>query len=358
MWEEDSTQGWTITVGVFFQGGSGSSCAVIIGPDGIPRTQGWIVGCDPGINPPEYLQECGLLHALLLAERCITTENVISPFIHLKTGTWKMIHGFQTWFNNGQMRLKSAAASDIVAAIHRINQRLPCPMIITALPTDFFEEAKARGARDCDILLTMSSRLYSLVLPNVPIEWKARIARIPWTQDETKMYCKIKFRADEDAILNLLQYEGSTACSIYADLHLTRSIVKEVLQKLQSDRRRQVVFASIVCATRFKTIGPNNELQAVKCARCGDRDSFEHMLRCCRLECVPDDEDPAALFTFLLRLAREAARGAPVIPVRFPIPAFDEISLDMEGSVDGQIGSEASTNSLSFDEADRMEITS
>ena len=163
------------------------------------------------------------------------------------------------------------------------------------------------------------------------------------------MYCKIKFRADEDMTLGLLRYEGSTACSIYADLQLTRSIVKEVLQRLQMDRRRQVVFASIVCATRFKMIAPNNELQAVKCARCGDRDSFEHMLRCCKLENIPRDETPATLVTYLLSLVCKAARGAPVIPIRFPIPTFDEISLEAESEAEMPAPSEGSMDSLSFE---------
>ena len=252
------------------------------------------------------------------------------------------------------MRLKSTATSDIVAAAHRISPRLPCPLIITALPTDFFEHAAARGARDCDVLVAASSRLYSLVLPSIPPKWKARLARIPWVKDETRMYSKIRYRADEEATLHLLRNEGSASCSIYSDLHLTRSVVKETLTKLQNDRRKQVVFAGIVCATRFKMIAPNNELHAVKCMRCGEQDSFPHMLQCCNLGTIPDAEDLAELFAFLLRLIWEAARGAPVIPIRFLMPALDEISLVMDDEGEASLQLAESENSLSFDEGDEV----
>ena len=316
----------------------------------MPRTQGWIVGRDPGINPPACLQESGLLHALLLVEQCITAEGVTPPFFYIKTGTWRMIRGLQTWFNSGRLQLKSLAASDIVAAVYCINLLLPRPLIITALPTDFFETAKARGVRDCDVLLTTSSRLYSLILPKVIRRWGARLARIPWTEDETEIYCKIKYRADEEVAPSLLKGEGPIASSIYAELHLTRSIIKEVLTRLRSDRRKQMVFASIVFATRFKTFAVDNEPQAAKCMRCGERDTFDHTLQCCRVGDIPCNGNAENLLDFLVGLVREAAKGAPVRPIRLPLPDIDEISLTAEDNEEMQTQSEEeSLDSLSFD---------
>ena len=165
------------------------------------------------------------------------------------------------------------------------------------------------------------------------------------------MYAKIKYRADEEMAKKLLENEGSTASAIYGNLKLTRSIIEETLTRLHNDRRQQMVFASIVCATRFKTIADNNELQAAKCMRCGAMDTFEHMLHCCHMENTPQEGSAEMLFDYIIKLVREAAKGAPVIPIRLPLPAPDQISLDIEGNIsDVQSDiAEESSDSLSFD---------
>ena len=54
---------------------------------------------------------------------------------------------------------------------------------------------------------------------------------------------------------------------------------------------------------------------------------------------------------YLIALVREAARGAPLVPIRFPLPEVDEISLTAGsgGSVGEQSLSDASLDSLSFE---------
>ena len=76
------------------------------------------------------------------------------------------------------------------------------------------------------------------------------------------------------------------------------------------------------------------------------------MLQRCNLEAIPDDTGFEALFAFLLRLVWEAARGASVIPVRFQLPAIDEISLVMDGKEEVSMRLEESEDSLSFDVGD------
>ena len=68
-WNEDPTQSIQITTRVFFQEGVGANGTCQVGPGGIPRAQSWVFGKDPGLDPPAFLIEAGILHALLPAEQ-------------------------------------------------------------------------------------------------------------------------------------------------------------------------------------------------------------------------------------------------------------------------------------------------
>ena len=115
--------------------------------------------------------------------------------------------------------------------------------------------------------------------------------------------------------------------SIYRELHLTRSIAKALFTSFQNDRRCQVVFASIACATRFKTFTNNGPLQPTTCAKCGEQDSFSHLLERSQRGAVPREGAVDQLLDFLRTLIREAAKFAPVIPTPYALPEVDEISL-------------------------------
>ena len=349
---EEPGSGVCVTTAVFFQEGTGASCTVIKGEDGLPRTQGWIVGRDPGIDPPVFLQECGLLHALLVVEQMVTKEHVAPPFFYIKAGTWRMTRALQNWFNSGHMGLRSAAASDIIEVIYRLAKILPSPVIIAPLPEDFFEKVKPRGTEDNDLLAAAATRLYEYVLPLALAKWGTRIARIPWTDEETKTFCKQRYRADETVAVRMLMEEGSYASSIYIGLRLTRSIIKAAFTRLQNQRRGQTVLASIICATRFKLFAEEQAEATVKCMRCGGPDSFEHLVACCGWERVPQMESVDSLLEFLVMLTREAEKGAPLLPIRYPMPELDEISL-MGWSVESarqQSDLQSSLDSLSFEE--------
>ena len=355
---EDPSSGICVTTAVFFQEGAGASCTVIKGEDGLPRTQGWIVGRDPGINPPVFLQECGLLHALLVVEQMIIEENVTPPFFYVKAGTWRMTQALQKWFNSGHMGLQSAAASDIIEVIYRLAKLLPSPVIITPMPDDFFDQVQPRGMEDSDLLAASAARLYEYVLPLALEKWGTQIARIPWTDEETKTFCKQKYRADETVAIQMLMGEGSYASSIYMGLSLTRSIIKAAFTRLQNQRRGQTVLASIICATRFKLFSEEQAHATVKCMRCGGSDSFEHLVACCGWKNVPRMESVDSLLEFLVLLTREAERGAPLLPIRSPMPELDEISLMGWSAESAQQPEDvlSSLDSLSFEEEMGMSV--
>ena len=92
--------------------------------------------------------------------------------------------------------------------------------------------------------------------------------------------------------------------------------------------------------------------RAVVCMRCGGPDSFEHLVACCGWERVPQMESVDSLLEFLVMLTREAEKGAPLLPIRYPMPELDEISL-MGWSVESarqQSDLQSSLDSLSFEE--------
>ena len=151
-------------------------------------------------------------------------------------------------------------------------------------------------------------------------------------------------------MIHQLEGEGSVTSSIYRELHLTRSVVKTPFTNLQSDRRRQVVFASIACATRFKIFSNNGPLRPTTCAKCGKQDSLGHLLECSRLGPVPREGTVDQLLDFLRTLVREVARYAPVVPTPYTLPEADEISFDGDPSDDAGDDEEMDTaDSLSFE---------
>ena len=134
-----------------------------------------------------------------------------------------------------------------------------------------------------------------------------------------KKHCKQKYRSDETEAVGLLCAEGPVASSIYGELHLTRSIIKEIPTKLRNNLRNQTVFAGIVCATRFKALTEDGTLRSARCIKCGGQDSFSHLLECSGLGPPPNDESPEELLENLMTLVREAARGAPIVPIKFAL---------------------------------------
>ena len=143
-------------------------------------------------------------------------------------------------------------AAEIIQLFHKLEGRLRCPPIIEALPRDYLSGVQPRDVRYCDLLATTAKRLYKVVVPLAKKRFGHRLAHVPWTPEEAKGARKKKFREDENVVMDLLAMLGSGACSIYRTIGLNRELVKSIYRRLQSDRSRQVVFSSIVCATRFK----------------------------------------------------------------------------------------------------------
>ena len=184
-------------------------------------------------------------------------------------------------------------------------------------------------------------RFYENGVPSSKAKWGDQIARIPWTTKELKRHLKRRYREDERKAIELPAMEDSIASANYCKLGLNRALLKETLRRLQHNRRRQVVFANIICATRFKFFDETGTLPNVKCPLgCGEIDSLEHLITCAHLR----DPDPTASFedkvAYLRTMAVEATKNCPIlpIPILMPSPPSDieagEISLEEPRSPD------------------------
>ena len=325
-WMENPEGGVDVAVSVFYQQGMGASCAAVTPCGGLPCAQGWILGVDPvSLAPPEFMLEAGLLHALLLVEQHsrLAAEDP-PPFYQVRTGTWGLMMGLIKWFNEGSSDLVSAAAADIVMVLGRLETELVCPLILRPLPGDFFEATKDRGTRAQDVISTTAKRLFAEIGPLAHRQFGSRIARLPWTSEEVKRNCKTRYKADEARVLRALEQVGSISSSIFRCLGLSRDIIRRTIKRFRGRRRPQVVLATIICATRFKTIAPDGGLLEVRCLKCGGTDSFEHLLECMSVGPLPNLTKEEDVVDFLVRLTWAAVEYAPLWPT-----AVEQLPEDM-----------------------------
>ena len=325
----------TIYAGAFYQEGFGASVACFCPPDGIPRTQSWGLGFDlVSKEPPTFVLEASVLHALLLAETLITRKPDPLLNISILAGTKRTCLHLANWQRCGKLALESAAAEEIVKVWHRLNKAPLCGVQLQALPWTVFE---GKGPWDSSVgclLKAAAARFFQTGIPLAKTKWGERIARIPWTTKELKRHLKRRYRDDERAALELLAMGGSIAGANYCQMGLNRAILKETLRRLHHNRRHQVVLANIVCATRFKFFDETGSLLQVRCPNgCGNVDSLDHLLECHNMGQISPESTFDEKVSFLSATAVKTARNCPALPTPIPTTAvrppleMDELSL-------------------------------
>ena len=332
-----------ISASAFFQNGVGASIAWIQPPMTVPSIQVWGLGVDfVSSEPPAFILEASILHALNIVHTLLQESPATSPTsILITAGSFRTNMALADWQRTGTFTLKSAAAPEIAKIWHQLNATLQCPLRLRAVPRDFHTGSDPWDSSEGVIIKMAAKRFYEQGVPPARERWGDQIARIPWTTEELKKHLKRKYREDERTAIELLAMENSIASANYCKLGLNRALLKETLRRLQHNRRRQVVFANIICATRFKFFDETGTLLNVKCPLgCGEIDSLEHLIKCACLQ----DPDPAATFedkaNYLRTMAVEATKNCPILPT--PIPPSPppsaieagEISLDETPSPD------------------------
>ena len=86
--------------------------------------------------------------------------------------------------------------------------------MITDLPEGHFEKARLTGQSSADISYSTASRMQKNIINQVWAEWGERIARIPWTPQETQDRLKERYFEDELAAIQAIAKTGSTTCGI------------------------------------------------------------------------------------------------------------------------------------------------
>ena len=341
-WIEGAPGGLSVTVGSFFQGGVGASSAWVRRPDGFTFTQAWVLGEDPfSVEPPEFILECSVVHALVLVERQLKAEGTCPTYIGVKAGNGRVITTLKAWFNSGTAGLLTAAASDLIGCFSRLIPMLPCPIVIEEIPHNFFDKTSDRRGwlpgEEKDIVFHTAKRLFEEVLPEIKTRYQNRVARLPWNPEETKSHLKARYRKDELKFVGLLQQTGSIASGIALKLGVNRDIIKQILNTLRYFRRAQVTFCDILCATRFKMWDETGNLLDVECPKCKERDSFEHLLSCAGRDLGEPPTDPAKLITFCRQLTLKAMGGTPGLHTPVFPPTETEIELAWDVSTNDEI---------------------
>ena len=186
-------------------------------------------------------------------------------------------------------------------------------------------------------------RLFEGVLERLPGD--RTLAAIPLKQVEIKELILEKFHNDELATVELLRRAGSAAAEVFTKLRLTREIIKTVLKELQGDRKLQVVFSNVVCATRFKFF-EGGELLDTVCPKpgCGSVDSLEHLLSCTEMSTAPEEREE--LIAYLVELTVAACPEGSNVPVPDrPV----EILLDIASDTDPETEEEGEQISYDVD---------
>ena len=278
-----------MTAGAFFQDNIGYSVTWEQDSTEELTTHGWMIGYDTtSQSPPVSIIEGSLLHALHRVRRYLGAEQSSHTYryIGVQAGSAETEKSLERWAATGELALESCFASDIIDTLEKLVAELRCTLVINELPEGYFDKARLTGQTGPDVIYATAARMQKHIIKQAWSLWGERMARIPWTPAETKERLKCSYLEDELKAIKMLAEIGSTSCTIYRELSLNRQIIKAVLKALRKDRRQQVTWAAIICATRYK-VYEDNRSYPVKCEvrpDCKEEDSLKHMLKCCEIE--------------------------------------------------------------------------
>ena len=315
----------------FYHSGVGISCAHIKWSDGSVSVQGRIVGEAACEERPAYLSEMPLLHALRVVEEALDGLRAPPECIKVTAGSALSCRYLLRWFNKGSLGLKSAVASEIIGHCNTLAQRLPCPLFIYSRPSDK-PKGKGPGPRMDEIgeiMEIMYERATRWLLSEEESSWRTRLRRMPWTKEEVHEQVDKRYEQDEAKAVAWMSEEASRSCGVFQTLRLDRTIIREALKKLRHSRITQATLCSILCATRFKYFSKEG-LGPTVCSRCGQTDSYQHLVRCTDMGKAPTD--PEALADYLAEMAERACVANPNLPI--PVMQGGDQEIDRGENVD------------------------
>ena len=259
-----------------------ATLVVIMANGRVLRGEGIIHGQATTESLPEYAQEVSVLHAL----RAFRTwmhgmEQTLIQKVNVRAGTATICCHIDNWMKGGICNLSSVAASGILGEI----QQLPTWLRVDSSLCPFYmpdnTEEEGYLPWTMSLYIGLLEHFRTIVLPQQPRDWTAKLPRTPLTTEELKRELNEVYEKDELAVMKQLSEIGSVSASIVLSLQLTRAAIKEAYQALRDSPEEQQNLTEILSATRFKTYH-KGRVYHIKCPKktCFTRDPFGHMLYC------------------------------------------------------------------------------
>ena len=97
----------------------------------------------------------------------------------VQVGDGRIMAALRSRWVHGTLNLGSAAPSEITEKLNMIVGRLPCTLILSSVPSHFFDGAHPLGSRPNDIVRGTAGRLYGKVILFGRDKWTEQVANIP-----------------------------------------------------------------------------------------------------------------------------------------------------------------------------------
>ena len=304
------------------------------------ETRFW--GSHFGQGFPQYISEAPWLHALEIVQWINTKERQLRKWKGLayyivEAGGSLTCARMGNWFATGKWYLKSALGGLIAKTICELAPLLQFTLICYSFSTEKPTEEVVWEHLDVGwtVLETTCVRAKKIINDGLLAGSSTRIPRIPLTQDEVKNAIQLRYAVDEAKAIGMLSGQSSTAAEVILRLGLSRDVIRQAIEHFEYSRAQQVVLCTILCTTRFKYYAKEGLLET-QCLKCGEIDSFEHLVECAGLVVPPLTKDTEPMVDFLIALTRKAYQINPGLPIPIaqetgrpsePLEPLDELSL-------------------------------
>ena len=245
------------------------STAYVRTPAGDVRTERRELGTHPRRGYPMYLREYAVVHALELAIEYGITDRASYPeatYTVVRAGDDLLCKRLSDWFATGAWRIQSAAGGEIANCMYRLARDLSMPLIFYGFPYDLKNDEVEGEHLDVGWTVLRATRMRAASLiqgeQSLSPTW-GRIARVPLTKDEVQEAIKVRYEKDELWVIRAMGQRSTRSAEIvFAQLGLTRDVIRQALEELAAIRAHQVALCNVLCATRFKLYSAEGLLHA------------------------------------------------------------------------------------------------
>ena len=211
---------------------------------------GYVHGGSITEEPPAYVQEAGVLHAIRARREWLGHRGQTGiRWIEMTAGDGRVNHRIREWMRIGRGSFETPAASGLVEEIRTLPE---WPRVDVFMRPFYSNRATAEedgGDMEdplAELFIRLAEHFRSVVIPQQGEQWREKLPRIPLTMDELQMTLLRYEDEDELMALQRLAPKGSTSAAIMDFLGLTGDLIREAFTVLRGERRLQVNLASTI----------------------------------------------------------------------------------------------------------------